>query len=571
MSVFRLYLWKEWREQRQAVLALLGMLPVLVLAIAGGWKARQVSHPYFALFCGLLSLATVLLAIGAELLGQDRRAREQWLERLPAGLAGAYPAKLALFALTSTLALGYGLGLASLGAALRGRPALDFLDLAVEAPLIALLALGAAAVLATWTFAASAWCGRGMIALLVGGLVVGGMALVARHFALLGFTPPLREVLAVTVVLALAGLVSARVGFVQGRRLGRGPLATAARGLPAGALCVLPVAGWSLHQLRDRVAFDLAAPDCYVYGAWISGNGRVALLYAVRENERWEDERSHVVRVDFEHRTYRVIGGPGARWAQVAEDIGQTPLQEPEEIWVEGEELSEPLVLDSLTGELVPGASGESTASMGRFRCAGHGFAISDGDSYVQELVDPYHGLRVRPSELGIEAWWRVRIGPETWLIETWPQWLEYSPECAELASADWMEPAAEAGLMLADGRLLVRLLDEETYALADPEARRLVRLTGGGRAIGGPSFLQEGGLHPGEPAFVHTVQGRHRLDEERLELVPCDDSYAGELLRWLPDGTLFFLTDEGLYRRDPDGMRTCAFSFADAVQEVAP
>lgn len=571
MSTFRLYLWKEWREQRTAVLALAGMLPLLVLAITIGMHRRQVGLPYFSGVIGLGALAVTLLAIGGELLGSDRRAGGQWLERLPAGLPGAFPAKLALFALTSVLALTYGFVVAQLGVLMRGRPADSPLDLVQCDTFLALSMLGAAAVLASWTFAASAWTGRGMLALLGGGLVLAGIALGVRHFVQMEYTPPALEIVLVAFGLVAAGLTSAWVGFVRGRRFGRGLLATAARGLPAGALCVLPVAGWSLHQLRDRGAFDFPSPESRVCDAWVSGNGRVALLYVQREDERWDTLPSRVVRVDLEQGTYETIGRPGAAWTQVAEDLGKEPMQEPDEVWIRGEDLTVESVLDAFTGEVHSGEGGGSLDSSRSFRTAGHGFTIYEGDSYVRELVDPYHGLHVQPDEVGLGSWMGFHIGPTSWLVNAWMHWLEYTPDCAELVTAHWMGPSPTPGPMLADGRLLVHISYEGRFALADPKADVLVPLSGPGSNEYLPVylFLQEGGLHPGEPAFVETSEGRHRLDEERLELVPCDDSYGGELLRWLPDGTLFFLTDDGLYRRAPSGERTCVFSFAKA--EVTP
>jgi hypothetical protein len=560
VSTFRWYLWKEWREQRTAVLALAGMLPMLVLAITFGIKARQILVP----FSGLVALVVTLLAIGGELLGSDRRAGGQWLERLPAGLSGAFPAKLVLLVLTSVLALGYGFALAALGAFLRGRPVP--LALPDEACVPALVVLGAAALLVTWTFAASAWSGRGMIALLVGVLVLGGVAFVARHLFVLRYSPAALEVWAVALALVAGGLVSAWVGFVKGRRFGNALLGTAARGIPAGALCVLPVAGWSVHLLRDRTAFDFESPESHVQGAWISGDGHFALLYALRENERWDTLPSREVLVNLEDGSYETVGGPGATITAVFSKGLDEPMQEPDMVYVYGSEALEAmLVLDAFTGEVLPGESGGSIGSMPTYSRAGHGFTVREDNSYVAELIDPYHALRLRPEEIGAgRSAMDFHIGPALWLVEAWPLWLEYSPECAELSTADWMDPTADAGPMLADGRILVHLSNEERFALADPEARAIVPLSGPGTK-GWPAFLQYGGLHPGEPAFMETKAGRHRLDEQLLELVPCDDSYAGQLLRWLPDGTLFFWMNDGLYRRAPSGERTCVFSFPKA------
>lgn len=569
MKHFGLYFWKEWREQRTALFALAFLLPVVVLAVAFALPARQVGRPFFTGAAGWIGLVTTLVVVGGELLSVERRTGGTWLERLPASRAGAFPAKLALHVLSAAFALAYGTLLGAGAAFLRGRGE----QLLAAAPSEFDWVVGQLPValgLAAWTFAASAWSPRGMIALGAGALVFGLLALPIWAHEGMGYRPAAWE-LPAAFALGLAGaLASSWAGFVRGRRFVRGAGASATHGLSAGALCMLPLWGWSAFQLEERDGIDLTAPGCEFNTTWVTPDGRVVFLEVSRTLERWNGWRSHVLVVDLERGSWQSIAGPGATLS-IIHDPDAGPLAEPG--WLLVWSVPERLAFDPRSGEPLGdfGSDSKSDSDPESDGCkyitaAGHGWVcFDDEDSFV---VDPYRGTETALRALGLSYASELRVGQDGWLLQDWPDWLEYVPETGELQPADWMASVFNLGPMLPDGRILAELRDA-TYGLVDLREDRI-------RTVAAPEFSgylvasQRQAWRPDDPFLVDAGTERLLFDPECLELVPVDPSYEGRVLRALANGSILFLTDEGIVRRDAaSGRRITLLSFT--APEGAP
>jgi hypothetical protein len=555
-----MYLWKEWREQRAAVLALAIVLPALVLTISASMPRKFLGDATFTAAVVLIALAATLVAIVGELLTADRHVRGPWLERLPGGLPAAFPAKLLVFGLATVAALATGFALGLVGTFLEGREVLARACASIleEEALGGIFGVGL--VLACWTFAASAWCTRGMLALCAGAVLAAGLGWPVMMHGALGYQADAWELAAALAVLVGGALVSAWVGFVHGQRLGRGVAARALRGIGTGALCVLPVWGWSLHRTAERERLVLAEAD--VDGVWVFQDGRKALLAAWMQGEHWEGAY-HVVLADLERGTWQRMGGRNsgftAYWSEEHE-----PLAEPDLIGVFRD--SEWRVLDARDASPRPSAELGDPEDSVTIQDAGHGWYYLEDDLATTVYVDPYHDLALTPAELELSVY-AVSIGPDGWLIDTYGSgWFEYLPDSG-LRPAPWLSAVYELGPALADGRVLA-VADGWSAVLVDPRARSVSHLTIPGTdhvySIGTSSG--RGYFRMGEPLLIDSGDERFLLDAECLELRPLDETYAGELLRALPDGTLLFATDEGIVRRDAaSGERTLVFSFANA------
>lgn len=560
MKHFALYLWKEWREQRAALLALTLLLPAVVLAVAFAIPARQVGRPLFCGAAGVMALVATLVVVGGELLSTDRRTAGTWLERLPAGRAGAYPAKLALHLASAGLALPYGIALGVAVAFLRGQGERLLADEGNEVAWLALLPFLALA-LAAWTFAAAAWSPRGMIALGSGALLLGGLALPLWVHERYHYVPADWEGPTAGALVVLAALASSWAGFVRGQRFGRGAGASAPHGLSTGALCLLPLWGWSAYQLEARDAIDLAS--CEFGRIWATPDGRRVFLEVTPHSERWESRPDRVVVVDLEQGTWRRIGDAGARLGLLFDDPAANPLAEPDVLCLSSDSTSDSLLLDPRSGEPLPGIGAEVDTWTNLF-LAGHGWLVfEDGERVV---IDPYRGTETTLAALDLSSR-DVWVGPSGWLVRAWPVWLEGAPETGELVPAEWMEPVLDLGPMLPDGRILA-LLDDTTYGLVDPAAHR-IEAVAAPEFVGYPENGQEYPWRSGDPFLVDANDETLRFDAECLELVPLDASWDGRFLRAFADGSMLFLTDEGLVRREEDGSRETVFAFT--APEVRP
>ncbi|MBI5849674.1 MAG: hypothetical protein HZB39_01330 [Planctomycetes bacterium] len=159
--VLAVHLAREMREQR---FVLCGSAVVLVLAATTGALpvARGAIHPeHLRLVLSFVGAALFLVAIAGDLLSGDAaRGTRGFLARTPRGLGAAFRGKLAFLLLTAPVLPLLGLGLGSAVATLRD-PALarampQSVDVYVTLPLL---------LLALWTFTASAFVKRAVLAL----------------------------------------------------------------------------------------------------------------------------------------------------------------------------------------------------------------------------------------------------------------------------------------------------------------------------------------------------------------------------------------------------------------------
>jgi hypothetical protein len=568
VSAFRMYLWKEWREQRAAVLALAIVLPALVLTISASMPRKFLGSATFTATIVVTALAATLVAIGGELLTADRRTRGQWLERLPGGLPAAFPAKLLVFGLSTVAALTFGFALGLAGTFLEGR---DVLAKAC-ASILASDALGgvvvAGLVLACWTFAASAWCPRGMIALCSGTLLVGVLGFPLWLYQREGYEPERWEPIAAVALLIVAALVSAWAGFVRGNSLGRTWRSSALRACTAGALCAIPLPVWGLHQLRERDELDLATAR--FADAWIFGNGKKALLEAYGWSDRWRDGHpGYVLLADIERGTWKQIG-PRDAWFDLGwRKTPYEPSQDTDRAWIDGVGVESPIAMDAIDGRLLFGDEAVQEGPIRMLSDAGQGWSFTG--QHGRGLIDTHRDTVEYCNELGIAESADIYIGPHGWLVRENDEWFEYSGE-AGLQRLAWLSSVVEVGPMLSDGRLLVLSSEHCSWALADLKDGSVVPVHSEALPSTLHSSYDGGAFRPGEPLLLSADTGEtFILDPDCLELEEADESYAGVVLRALADGSVLFWTDAGIVRRDATtGARTLVFDVASAREEEA-
>jgi hypothetical protein len=568
VSAFRMYLWKEWREQRAAVLALAIVLPALVLTISASMPRKFLGSATFTATIVVTALAATLVAIGGELLTADRRTRGQWLERLPGGLPAAFPAKLLVFGLSTVTALTFGFALGLAGTFLEGR---DVLAKAC-ASILASDALGgvvvAGLVLACWTFAASAWCPRGMIALCSGALLVGVLGFPLWLYQREDCEPEHWEPIAAVALLIVAALVSAWAGFVRGNSLGRTWWSSALRACTAGAVCAIPLPVWALHQLRERDQLDLATAS--VFDAWVLGDGTKALLQASNWSERWQSNHpTYVLLADMERGTWKRVG-PRDAWFDLGwRETPYDPSQDTDRAWIDGVGVESPIAMDATDGRLLFGDEAVQEEPIRMLSSAGQGWSFTG--EHGRGLIDTHRDTVEYCSELGIAESADIYIGPHGWLVRENDEWFEYSGE-AGLQPLDWLSSVVEVGPMLSDGRLLVLSFEHGSWALVDLKEGSIVPVSGDECPSKFRSSYDGGAFRQGEPLLMRSDLGENFiLDLDCLELRAADDTHDGRALRALSDGSVLFWTDARIVRRDAaTGVRTLVFDLASAREEAA-
>lgn len=273
---------REMREQR---FVLCGSAVMLALAAAAGAPlvARGAIHPeHLRLGLGFCGLVLFLVAIAGDLLSGDaQRGTKGFVARTPRGLGAAFTGKFALLLLAAPVLPLLGLGLGSAVATLRD-PALarsmpQSVDVYVVLPLL---------LLALWTFAASAFVKRAVLALPLALLMLAPVIAITlatlpgttRAWKTTPFwctwldTPGLG-----LAYLAALGLVVARLAFV--RRPRRGAIA-AALGMP-----MLLVPGLvELYRANTPTAHELR-----FHGGGVDATGTRAQFFAqdARSRYRW--------------------------------------------------------------------------------------------------------------------------------------------------------------------------------------------------------------------------------------------------------------------------------------------
>jgi len=562
VSTFRLYLWKEWREQRGALFALALLLPALVTLIGYQLPRRLATSTTFVAVVTALSVVLMLVVVGGELLGGERRRELAWLERLPRGLDAAFPAKLSVFVGTTAMALVAGFALGFGVTQLRGgasgssfQPARDLEHL--------LLTIGCAVAVAPWVFSASAWCPRGPLAFAGGALLAFGLAFPLFAFDHFGYQPEAWELVAGSTLFLAGALVSAWVGFNR-QRLGASLRSVCLSGGGCGALALVPFWPWAGLQLHARHAIVLDSEDCRFGVAWVSEDARVAILEVQVDSSRWHTSvPSRAVWIDLERAEFHElpVDWPGF-WRQgLATERSASGY---ESFSVRSED--ECLAFDARTGEPVRGEGLPSDPV--NLESAGHGWYYRD-DEYERVFIDPYSGLKLGESELGLTWGDEVYIGPHGWLLHD-TEWQEYDPATARLEPADWLASVISGIELLPDGRLLARLATAE-FVLADP-ATRVIEAVHSHPLLDRLEPLEEE-LQSEDERYFGGEETIYRLDVPCRELVPLDATYEGYLVRRLADGDLILVTDDGFVRREADdGSRHELVRFEDLTEtEVLP
>lgn len=554
MNVFRWHLWREWREHRITLLMLFLILPVLGLGIARVPPKAVLGDPLIQSGAALTFVVVLLVAVGGELLGLDRRGPGlRWLERLPSGLPQAFQAKLAFLGITTTVAAVYGLGVARSIALLRG---VEPWSVHWEP-----LSFIAGVSLVLWTFACSAWALRGGVSILAATSVLALVGYPAWRVLSEGYSLSVAEVSTGGVALVTGALVSATLAFLRGGRLGGGTGRATLLGLaPVVPLLALSTV-WSLDRLEQRERIDPLAPEFAIHSAWVSEDGRTALVGCYMWNEGWRDRvPNHVLRVDLASGDWERIGGRNARFEEFGAEVEKGPAAPDTSVWVGGdEEPAEARVFSASRAE--PIALEEVAARPNGWvtRPAGLGWLVLRGPFRpLPVLFDPYHRVSVPLKDLDLSSE-KVFLGPERWLVLRDLTWFDCAPGERELVPAAWMSDVLEPGPMLPDGRMfgLTRGSGSIGYCLIDPSKREVVPLGRAGENLSHPllrtAYLDHRSVFlPGEHVLLDTADGRFLFDETSLSLRPVLGETWEACVRSFPDGTVILVDEKGrLVRQD--------------------
>ena len=407
MNVFALHLWREWREHRFALASLAVLLPLGTWLVSEPLSRGTIGDPLFRFGVTLAFAVVVLVVVGGELLGVDRRGVGlRWLERLPAGLAAAFRAKLAFFGVTVSCALAYGWSVAWLIGLSRLAPVLDG-RVPRALPLLTL-----AAVWGLWTFAASAWALRGGLALLAAGLLLAAFGYPFWRVVDAGYRPTNAELQAWIASLAPSVLLGAWLAFVHGARLGRSTLFAAVLGLAPAAPVF--VAAWivSERRLEQRELLDPEAEDFLASSTIVTRDGRHAFVIGHNRRANWNPVQLplHALHVDLEHGTMERLGEYVLTSARhrATDQI----LSAADELVVQVAEDETPLVFGLERGE--PRAWAPRKKEPAWFWRGLGRFVMRPGEASV--IRDPFRGRDFDVEELGRPAKGYLLVRPGRWL-----------------------------------------------------------------------------------------------------------------------------------------------------------
>jgi len=461
VNVFALQLWREWREHRFALLSLALVLPFATWLLALPFSRVLVNDPLFHSAAALGFAVVLLIAVGGELLGAERRGNGlRWLERLPAGLASAFRAKLAFFLLTTIAAtvLGYGSGWLvgflrpSVFASTRVVPGLSMLVLV-------------SVVLGLWTFSVSAWALRGGLSLLAAALILAVVGYPLWRVKDAGYQPEWVELALLIALLAPAALLGAWLGFVRGARHGHGPARSALYGLAPVAPVLLVTASWSAVRLDERLVFDPLREDFALVGQMITSDGHYAIGYGLCFLERWDPEKlpRHALRIDLRTGVAETLGEYVSFRTRDVEGAHGLPRVDEFVLEVEGREA--PLVFAA--GDGAPRDWDARKPELGWYSQGLGAYLEPPGKSAV--IRDPFRERDYPVSELGPQLRHQLWVRPGRWLCETNHfTWDWFDPDTKEESATDWA-PGVQPLVLLSDGRIL--LSDHEHgLRVLDPE-----------------------------------------------------------------------------------------------------
>lgn len=547
MNSLRLYLWKEWREHR---FALLGAALTCVALVAGAWPlvpphALRDPYPSLAL---VFALGIVLLAVGGELLSERRPGGMAWLDRLPAGLAVPFWTKLVFHATTLVAAGFLGIGLAFGLAWLRG----ETQGFVVPGPTLIFLAV----LFGLWTFAASSWSSRSVLALFSAAFVLAGLGLPIWYLGLQGYQIRLWEVLAGAALLFVGWLPSAWLGFVTAGRFGRGPGRSGLLGFSAAVACFLPFWGWSAWQIHLRDRFDPQREGFEICSAVVTEDERTAFVEAWMWSERWDADAlpRSVLRVNLEDGSSQLIRRGDV--TMIPTRMCSEDCQKADNIVVHVRQTSEPEV-----GFYLASGAPMGTQDVVRlpFRCPERrGWLMTSAPFRAEStLTDQCTGKVLHPAELSLpsDAWLWSDLG--NWFVISPRQGaFLLDPDSNVLERAEWLDSVSERfGPRLADGRFFAPLR-AGGVGLVDPRRAQVTQVVGGERVervyrchgYGNQPFEE------GEAVLLRTSEGEYRFQPapERLEPVPfLHDPHIP--IGSARDGTVFVTVGNGLVRYDID------------------
>jgi hypothetical protein len=546
VKLVAVHLWKEWRDHRSAALLVLCGFPALLTLVAL-LPAPLFSYPAFRQLAAIEAILAMLVAVGGELLGGERRTGRSLLERLPHALPGAFVGRLLFLGLTTLAAGLVGHVTANALAALRGLHA--DLSLAPEAArAYALLAV----LVALWTFAASAWSARGGMALLGGLLTLGVVGAPCWTLLVMGYRPTLLESCVAWSLLAGGAVVGAYVSFVPRRVRGAGQGRVLLYGLLPMPLVALPLCSGGALRLAERSSLDPGR--CSFMSPCITRDGRYAFTAVQAFPRGWNHESvpPQVVRIDLGNGSLEVLGEPDARVRALVP---------------EGEHVATTFVVESPSGAVLAfdaqdGAPRASDPSSWPKRWTPAGLGWTRGNLGRVEIVDPLAGRTIGWHELGIESLAQVVVLPGRWLVRHGQRssWSWFDPETKACQATGWGNDAMLLAV-LADGRivrgdhgrtraaLVAPTTGEESVLSQDGERKddlRMIRVAYGPE--GWPYVFA-----PGQEPLFSDGRSLWRLDVEAARLTRVTDDFGcSSIVHTAEDGSLVLHDlNAGLLRLD--------------------
>jgi hypothetical protein len=481
MQVFRAYLWKEWREQRALLGALALGLAVAVGIIGAVLDEATLSSSFTYDWVVSICFGAALVTVGSDLFGRERqRSQLGFVERLPAGLAAAFRAKLAFFVLLLLAATAYGLLLAAIVSfGFTGElPAPVFNAARIPFGLLALLA-------ALWVFAVSTWVPTSVMTLPVAAILV-ALCLLPGWLLVRGVTHPIPHGDAFLPILAAAAfgaLVCARISFVNAAARSRPRRVAVWCGLGLAVLSFAPYTAWARAELVEWENWPFV-----IHSALVGEGAEFAFVTLERKDPqargRNESRSYSTLVLDLDSGDWRMESKAEPAmfsYMYLSDPLNGDPAERPIALYGADGELSG-RVYDVSTGlptgeRFVPSfpASTCTPADFGlehfsgrpRVRWAGLGQLLhclgpdADAHQYVR-TPDGQAVLRLKPPMS-----YRTRALEHSFLTCEGDTWSWIDPHTYELRPFEHLREGEQLGPTLTDGTLIV--WNEAGVALLDP------------------------------------------------------------------------------------------------------
>jgi hypothetical protein len=332
VRTFAVGLWKEWRDHRLVSVALLLALPVMVLAGAWAFGDRIPSPQFggFAVFVLNVAQALYVLAVASESFsGERRRGTQDFLRRLPRGLARSFAAKLGAYVLGTLLALVWGFVVAWAACRLFG-PDAAARDLTSAMrqpqPLAALIAL-LLVVLGLWTLLLSTFVPQGGAATVGAALLLGLLGLPA-YFAFRDWPwlLPLADLGTIRIGIAFfaaLAVVALAFAYLRGNRLVASAWSPAWRCLVFVGVATAGGFAWGAVALNRALRIEPHDPEFRIQEAYVGTGGRFLYLTVFRGKYPYRQPSDRTGGgtptqpwiVDLDDGTWRVAGTHFQGWA----------------------------------------------------------------------------------------------------------------------------------------------------------------------------------------------------------------------------------------------------------------